>query len=52
MKGVEGASATGARVVYADNLYAYGAVAGPLTEDLPYGAADPTAGSGPPSPMS
>ena len=39
MRGVlEGASATGAPVVYADNLYAYGPVAGPLTEDLPYRA--------------
>ena len=53
MKGViEGASATGARVVYADNLYAYGPVAGPLTEDLPYRAADPTAASARPSPTS
>ena len=33
-----GAAANGARVVYADNLYAYGPVAGPLTEDLPYRA--------------
>ena len=42
MEGVlEGASATGARVVYADNLYAYGPVVGPLTEDLPYKAAGP-----------
>ena len=39
MTGVlDGAAATGARVVYADNLYAYGPVAGPLTEDLPYRA--------------
>ena len=37
MSGVlDGAAANGARVVYADNLYAYGPVAGPLTEDLPY----------------
>lgn len=36
MRGViDGAGATGARVVYADNLYAYGPVDGPLTEDLP-----------------
>jgi nucleoside-diphosphate-sugar epimerase len=42
MDGVlEGASASGARVVYADNLYAYGPVAGPLTEDLPYRATGP-----------
>jgi nucleoside-diphosphate-sugar epimerase len=32
---IDGASATGARIVYADNLYAYGLVDGPLTEDLP-----------------
>ena len=32
---IAGASASGARVVYADNLYAYGPVAGPLTEGLP-----------------
>jgi nucleoside-diphosphate-sugar epimerase len=32
---VEGASAVGARIVYGDNLYAYGRVKGPLTEDLP-----------------
>ena len=31
----EGAAASGARIVYADNLYAYGPVDGPLTEDLP-----------------
>jgi nucleoside-diphosphate-sugar epimerase len=42
MRGViEGASAAGARIVYADNLYAYGPVDGPLTEDLPYRAAGP-----------
>lgn len=38
---LEGAAATGARLVYADNLYAYGPVAGPLTEDLPYRATGP-----------
>lgn len=32
---IDGASATGARIVYGDNLYAYGPVDGPLTEDLP-----------------
>jgi nucleoside-diphosphate-sugar epimerase len=32
---IEGASAVGARIVYGDNLYAYGRVRGPLTEDLP-----------------
>ena len=42
MEGVlEGAAATGARVVYADNLYAYGPVTGPLTEEMPYRAAGP-----------
>jgi nucleoside-diphosphate-sugar epimerase len=39
MRGVlEGAASTGARVVYADNLYAYGPVDGAITEDLPYRA--------------
>lgn len=42
MRGViAGASASGARIVYADNLYAYGPVDGPLTEDLPYRARGP-----------
>jgi nucleoside-diphosphate-sugar epimerase len=42
MQGVlAGAEATGALVVYADNLYAYGPVDGPLTEDLPYRATGP-----------
>jgi nucleoside-diphosphate-sugar epimerase len=42
MSGVmAGASASGARVVYADNLYAYGPVAGQLTEDLPPRASGP-----------
>jgi nucleoside-diphosphate-sugar epimerase len=31
----EAAAGAGARLVYADNLYTYGAVHGPLTEDLP-----------------
>jgi nucleoside-diphosphate-sugar epimerase len=36
MRGVlDGAASTGARIIYADNLYAYGPVDGPLTEDLP-----------------
>src|SRR5919204_6519831 len=35
------ASFTGARLVYADNLYAYGRVDGPLTEDLPAAATGP-----------
>jgi nucleoside-diphosphate-sugar epimerase len=38
---VTGAAAAGARVVYADNLYAYGRVDGPLTEDLPNRAQGP-----------
>lgn len=33
---IEGASAAHAKVVYGDNLYAYGPVEGPITEDLPY----------------
>jgi nucleoside-diphosphate-sugar epimerase len=33
---IEGAAAAGAKVVYGDNLYAYGPVDGPLREDLPY----------------
>jgi nucleoside-diphosphate-sugar epimerase len=33
---IEGAAAAGARIVYGDNLYAYGPVSGPLTEDLPF----------------
>ena len=42
MRGVlAGAEATGARIVYADNLYAYGPVDGPLTEDLPARATGP-----------
>jgi nucleoside-diphosphate-sugar epimerase len=32
---IEGASAAHAKVVYGDNLYAYGRVDGPITEDLP-----------------
>ncbi len=35
----EAAAGAGARLVYADNLYAYGPVDGPLTEDLPAQAA-------------
>jgi len=33
---IEGTSAAGANLVYGDNLYAYGLVDGPITEDLPY----------------
>ncbi len=39
---IEAAVATGARVVYGDNLYAYGPVDGPITEDLPYHPIGPT----------
>jgi nucleoside-diphosphate-sugar epimerase len=33
---IEGAAAASARLVYGDNLYAYGPVDGPIREDLPY----------------
>lgn len=36
---VEGAAFAGAKLVYADNLYAYGAVDRPMTEELPLNAA-------------
>ncbi len=35
---VDGAASAGAKLVYADNLYAYGAVDQPMTEDLPLSA--------------
>jgi nucleoside-diphosphate-sugar epimerase len=38
---VEGTAAAEARLVFGDNLYAYGPVNGPLTEDLPYRAGGP-----------
>jgi nucleoside-diphosphate-sugar epimerase len=38
---IEGAAAGGARLVFGDNLYAYGPVDGPLTEGLPYRATGP-----------
>jgi nucleoside-diphosphate-sugar epimerase len=38
---IHSASANGARLVYADNLYAYGPVDSPLTEDLPTAATGP-----------
>jgi nucleoside-diphosphate-sugar epimerase len=38
---IEAAAAVGARLVFGDNLYAYGLVDGPLTEDLPYLAKGP-----------
>ena len=33
---IAGAASAAARLVYGDNLYAYGPVKGPITEDLPY----------------
>jgi nucleoside-diphosphate-sugar epimerase len=39
---IEGASGAGARLVYGDNLYAYGPVDGPIREDLPYRPIGPT----------
>lgn len=38
---IEGAASAGATLVFGDNLYAYGPVNGPLTEDLPYLATGP-----------
>jgi nucleoside-diphosphate-sugar epimerase len=38
---LDGAAAAGAKLVLADNLYMYGPVAGPMTEDLPYAATNP-----------
>jgi nucleoside-diphosphate-sugar epimerase len=38
---IEGAAAAGAKLVFGDNLYAYGPVSGPITEALPYRAAGP-----------
>lgn len=35
---IEAAAAGRAKLIYADSLYAYGYVSGPLTEDLPYAA--------------
>lgn len=35
---LEGAASAGAKLVYADNLYGYGAVDKPMTEDLPLSA--------------
>jgi nucleoside-diphosphate-sugar epimerase len=37
----EGAAASGAKLVFADNLYMYGPVGVPMTEDLPYAARNP-----------
>ncbi len=38
---IEGAASAGAKLVFGDNLYMYGPVPGPLTEDLPYNATGP-----------
>lgn len=38
---IEGAAAAGAKLVFGDNLYMYGPVNGPITEDLPNAAAGP-----------
>lgn len=38
---LSGVEKAGARLVMADNLYMYGPVKGPMTEDLPYAAANP-----------
>lgn len=35
---IEGAASAGAKLIFGDNLYAYGPVDGPLTEDLPHRA--------------
>jgi nucleoside-diphosphate-sugar epimerase len=39
---IAGAGGAGARLVYGDNLYAYGRVDGPIREDLPYRPIGPT----------
>lgn len=38
---IEGAASAGANLIFGDNLYAYGPVDGPLTEDLPHQARGP-----------
>jgi len=38
---IEGAAAAGAKLIFGDNLYLYGPVDGPLTEDLPHHATGP-----------
>src|SRR5215510_621257 len=38
---IEGAAAAEAKLIFGDNLYAYGRVDGPIVEDLPYRAAGP-----------
>ncbi|MBT2227688.1 NAD-dependent epimerase/dehydratase family protein [Nonomuraea sp. NEAU-A123] len=37
----QGAAAAGAKLVFADNLYMYGPVSSPMTEDMPYAARNP-----------
>jgi nucleoside-diphosphate-sugar epimerase len=37
----EGTAASGAKLVFADNLYMYGPVTMPMTEDMPYAAQNP-----------
>ena len=43
---IEGAGAAQARVVFGDNLYAYGPVEGPMTETRPYRATGRTVSRG------
>ncbi|MDQ2914483.1 MAG: NAD-dependent epimerase/dehydratase family protein [Chloroflexota bacterium] len=38
---IEGAAGAGAKLVFGDNLYAYGPLSGAITEDLPYRADGP-----------
>ena len=38
---IEGAASAGAKLVFGDNLYAYGPVDGPIAENLPYRAQGP-----------
>jgi nucleoside-diphosphate-sugar epimerase len=38
---IEGAASAGAKLIFGDNLYAYGPVDSPLTEDLPHQARGP-----------
>ena len=38
---IDGASSAHAKLVFGDNLYMYGPVSGPMTEDLPYDATGP-----------
>lgn len=38
---IEGTASAGAKLIFGDNLYAYGPVDGPITEDLPHRAQGP-----------